>query len=158
MSGTDSEAALRRLMDKDEIRDLLCRYALYSDSNDKEALATLFVEDCVIDYGPKLGKREGRQSFFTKRIAPVKIHHTSHHSANVLISFEGPDRASVISSLYAWHNLDGYPNGEVWGQYHDVVVRTPSGWLIQSRTIKHAGARDFPAGPDGHYMVDWKED
>ena len=79
-------------------------------------------------------------------------------SANVLIAFDGPDRASVISSLYAWHNLDGYPNGEVWGQYHDVVVRTPSGWLIQSRTIKHAGARDFPADPEGHYMVDWKED
>jgi ketosteroid isomerase-like protein len=153
-----ASAELQRLIDKDQIRDLLYKYSLYSDSNDKEALADLFVEDCVIDYGPQLGKREGRASFFTKRISPVKIHHTSHHNANILITFDGPDRATVISSLYAWHNLDGYPNGEVWGQYHDVVVRTPDGWLIESRTIKNAGARDFPAGPDGHYMVDWKED
>jgi hypothetical protein len=30
---------------------------------------------------------------------------TSHHNANVLVKFEGDDRAVVRTSVYAWHQM-----------------------------------------------------
>ncbi len=47
-----SAAALQRLLDKDEIIDLVHRYSYCVDHRLYDDVVELFTEDCVVDYGP----------------------------------------------------------------------------------------------------------
>jgi hypothetical protein len=59
---------------------------------------------------------------------------TSHHNANVLIVFDTDDRATVRTSVYAWHLTPAETASQIWGHYHDIAVRTAEGWKLQERT------------------------
>ena len=54
---SDEQAALRRLVDKDEIVDLVHRYSYGVDHRLYDEVAELFTEDCVVDYGPAFALR-----------------------------------------------------------------------------------------------------
>ena len=62
--GDDIQQAVRRLVDVDEIVDLVHRYSYYVDHKFYDNLVGLFTEDCVIDYGPWVGppRRAARRS------------------------------------------------------------------------------------------------
>jgi hypothetical protein len=68
---------------------------------------------------------------------------TSHHNANVLVTFDGDDRATVHTSLYAWHHTSQDTTPRVWGYYDDVAVRTPDGWRLAERRLRVAGNEDW---------------
>lgn len=143
----DLTRTVRRLADKDEIVDLVHRYSYLVDHRMHDELAELFTEDCVVDYGPGVGPvvngrvafrrllgpsgplAEGRQGFVV----------TSHHNANVLIEFDGDDRALVRTSIYAWHRTPDEQTPQMWGYYHDVAVRTAGGWRLAERQLRVAG-------------------
>ena len=77
---------------------------------------------------------------------------TSHHNANVLVSFDDDDRATVLTSLYAWHETTDGVHPRVWGYYHDVAVRTPEGWRLAERVLRVAGNEGWPV--DWHPLLD----
>ena len=58
---------------------------------------------------------------------------TSHHNSNVLVTFEDADRASVRTSVYAWHQRADGRTPRLWRYYHDSVVRLPEEWRIAQR-------------------------
>jgi hypothetical protein len=68
---------------------------------------------------------------------------TSHHNANVLVTFEDADKATVLTSVYAWHEQADGINPKLWGYYHDSVVRTPEGWRIATRQLRVLGVEDW---------------
>ena len=68
---------------------------------------------------------------------------TSHHNANVLVKFDAADRASVRTSVYAWHQRTDGATPQLWGYYHDTVVRHPDRWRIASRKLRVLGVEDF---------------
>jgi hypothetical protein len=131
--------ALQQLLDKDEIVDLVHRYSYFVDHDRGDDVVALFTEDCVLDYGPGMrlpvravfgGERaDGRPGFVV----------TSHHNANVLVMFEGHDRAVVRTSVHAWHEMSDGAAPMLWGYYHDVVVRTSEGWRFSERVLRVAG-------------------
>jgi hypothetical protein len=162
MTDGDFEQKLQRLIDKDEIVDLVHRYSYCVDHRLHDQVIELFIEDCVVDYGPGFGPpirgREalltflggGRQSTGTR----PGFQALSHHNANVLVTFEGDDRACLRTSLYAWHKTMEGETPQLWGYYHDVAVRTSMGWQFASRQIRVAGQQGFaiewlPLGEDG---------
>ncbi len=64
MTGDEIEMAIRRLLDKDEIVDLVHRYSHCVDHKLYDELYDLFTEDCVVDYGPGVGPvMHGRTAF-----------------------------------------------------------------------------------------------
>ena len=142
------EAQVRRLIDKDEIVDLVHKYSFLIDHR-RDELLDLFTDDCTIDYGPGVGPvirgREALARFRAERTADDSggFEATSHHNANVLVTFDDADRATVMTSLYAWHKATDGPNPRVWGYYHDVVVRTPEGWRFADRKLRIVGQEDF---------------
>ncbi|MBL7493339.1 nuclear transport factor 2 family protein [Frankia sp. AgB1.9] len=144
----DSERALRRLLDKDEIVDLVHRYSYLVDHRLHDQLADLFTEDCVVDYGPAVGPaRHGRpalRAMFGDSTDPRGFLATSHHNANVLVTFDGNDRAVVLTSVYAWHQAPQGATPRVWGYYHDVAVRTVDGWRLAERQLRVAGTEHWP--------------
>lgn len=146
-------ATVQKLVDQDEITRLLYDYANLIDLNETDQLLALFTPDCHIAYGPDHGadgidayretlqsERFGVGAFFAG---------TSHHVSNVVIDFVDADTARVRSALYAWHKYNRErPDGVVMGQYHDIVVRTPDGWRIKRRELKHAGTENYHAKGD----------
>jgi hypothetical protein len=49
---SDEVAAIERLIAKDEIIDLVHRYSYCVDHRLYDEVVELFIEDCVVDYGP----------------------------------------------------------------------------------------------------------
>jgi ketosteroid isomerase-like protein len=144
MTADELEKAVRRLLDKDAIVDLVHEYSHCVDRKRYDELVGLFTEDCVVDYGPGMGPpRHGRASLRAMFGDGGRFVATSHHNANVLVDFDGDDRASVRTSLYAWHEAPDGGHPRVWGCYHDVVVRTPDRWRIAQRQLRVAGSEGF---------------
>lgn len=143
-------ATVQRLVDEGEIKRILFEYAFHLDAADPEKMIPLFTPDLYIAYGPSHGaegadayletlsnERTGIAAFFGG---------TSHHVSNVVIDFVDADTAHVRSVLYAYHKYNRErPDGIVYGQYHDIVVRTPEGWKIKRRELKHAGTEQYHA-------------
>ncbi|MCW2672451.1 MAG: hypothetical protein JWP14_1040 [Frankiales bacterium] len=146
-------ATVQKLVDQGDIARVLYDYANFLDLNETEQLLALFTGDCHIAYGPEHGAdgvdayretlesdRFGVGAFFAG---------TSHHVSNVVIDFVDDNTASVRSVLYAWHKYNrDRPDGVVMGQYHDILVRTPEGWRIKRRELKHAGTESYHAKGD----------
>jgi hypothetical protein len=148
----ERDPALQRLLDKDAIIDLVHRYSYCVDHKLHDEIPELFTENCVVDYGPGLapplhGRAELR-ALFGDDHAPTRARPgfvaTSHHNANVLVSFDGDDRAIVLTSLYAWHETTDGAHPRVWGYYHDVALRTSEGWRLAERVLRVAGNEDWP--------------
>jgi hypothetical protein len=68
---------------------------------------------------------------------------TSHHNANVLITFDDDDHTTVRTSVYAWHRQADGPTPRLWGYYHDALVRLAQGWRIATRQLRVLGVEDW---------------
>jgi ketosteroid isomerase-like protein len=146
----DLERTVRRLVDKDEIVDLVHRYSHLVDHRRYDEVAGLFTDDCEVDYGIGGGEPiRGRDALAATFGAMADSRHgfaaTSHHNANVLVTFEGDDRASVRTSVYAWHQAPDGTTPRIWGWYYDVVARTAEGWRLAVRQLRVTGNEGWPA-------------
>ncbi|GAA4535113.1 nuclear transport factor 2 family protein [Pseudonocardia xishanensis] len=146
-------ATVQRLADKDEITQVLFDYAHHLDHNEPKALVALFIPDCHISYGGEHGADGAEAYLATLEHEKFGIGGffagTSHHVSNVVIAFTDDDTATVRSQVYAWHRYNRErPDGIVMGQYHDVFVRTPEGWKIARRELKHVGTENYHAKGD----------
>lgn len=144
MNTKSSDQKVEQLIAEAEIRRLIYDYAFHLDMNHTKELADLFVEDCVVVYGPNFGA-EGREAY-AKTLEGVGSYFvaTSHHVSNIVIDFTDKDAAKVRTILYAWHRYSRErPDSHVWGQYHDEVVRIDGQWLFKSRELRTTGAKDF---------------
>jgi hypothetical protein len=141
----DETASIRRLIDKDWIVDLVHEYSYRVDHRLHDEVVDLFTEDCVVDYGPGVAPVRSRaklREMFGHQDGRFAA--TSHHNANVLVTFDGADRASVRTAVYAWHKRSDGATPRVWGYYHDTVVRLPEGWRIAHRQLRVLGVEDWP--------------
>jgi hypothetical protein len=140
----DDAAAFQRLLDKDQIIDLVHRYSYCVDHQLCEAVVDLFTEDCVVDYGPSwppVHSSSGLRRMFAHPDSGYAA--TSHHNANILVTFEDLNHASVCTSVYAWHQRADGTTPRLWGYYHDSVVRLPEGWRIAVRQLRALGTEDW---------------
>jgi hypothetical protein len=140
----DDAVALQRLVDKDQIIDLVHRYSYCVDHRLYDEVAALFTDDCVADFGPTwppVRTRAGLRRMFGQNNGGFVA--TSHHNANVLVTFEDLHHASVSTSVYAWHRRADGTTPRLWGYYHDSVVRLPEGWRIAARQLRALGSEDW---------------
>ena len=141
-----TENALRRLLDRREIEDLVYAYCRHFDRNEPELVAALFTDDATVDYGPEFPTIVGADAIGSTIAVGLErtFAATSHHVSNLQIEFEGADAARGLTYLYAWHRYrDGSPDGELWGCYEHRFARTAGGWRIASLVLRAAGTRDF---------------
>jgi hypothetical protein len=128
---------------------------------DHRAMAALFTEDCTTDYGPVTGgERHGRAAVEAWLTGIHRFARTSHHLSNVQVAFDGPDRATGVCYVLAWHRFPataGVPDGWLFARYLDVYRRTSEGWRIHERREVMHGDVDMARawtyldrlGPDG---------
>jgi ketosteroid isomerase-like protein len=140
------EEIVRELADRLAIAELIHAYCLHFDDNRPAEVAALFADDAIVDYGPELPTIVGSEALAASIAVGLAetFAATSHHVSNIQVRFEGPDAATAITYLYAWHRYrDGSPDGELWGRYHHRFVRTPAGWRIAELVLRAAGTKDF---------------
>jgi ketosteroid isomerase-like protein len=142
----DDARTLEGLLDKAEIADVIHAYCFHFDRAEAEEVLALFTPDATVDYGPDVETMTGVEALramVTRGLAEF-FAATSHHVSNIVIRFDGPDRAQSVSYLYAWHRyVDGRPDSELWGQYHHDFRREAGRWRIARLRLCAAGAKDF---------------
>jgi 3-phenylpropionate/cinnamic acid dioxygenase small subunit len=149
----DEAGALQRLIDKDQVIDLVHRYSYCVDHRLYDEVVELFTEDCVVDFGPTWPPVQSRASLRRMFGQPDgAFAATSHHNANVLVTFEDLHHASVRTSVYAWHQRADGTTPRLWGYYHDSVVRLAEGWRIAERQLRALGTEDWDV--EMHSAVD----
>jgi hypothetical protein len=131
--------------DKEQIAEVLIRYATGIDFKDWALLRTCWTEDVDVDYG-EVGQYSGADAITGLM---EQLHNamgpTYHRLTNFAINVDG-DRATARSYVHAV--LQAIPDDaaswvEALGHYDDEFVRTSDGWRIARRTANiarvHAG-------------------
>ncbi len=132
--------------DRQDISDLLIRYATGIDRRDWPLFRTVFTDDCVLDYG-EIGTWNGVDevaAFMEK--AHAMAGHTMHRITNHVIAVNG-DRAearSYIDGLIM--SPDNVSGVNAIGYYDDDVVRTADGWRIARRRFTPVRVSPFGGG------------
>lgn len=119
-------------------------YSYHLDMNQPEAMTALFTDDCEVSYAPNFGASgieaykktlDGIGTFFRA---------TSHHNSNIVIDFVSDTEANVRSVVLAIHRYTKErPDGILYGQYFDTVVKTAEGWKFRRRELRTTMTTDY---------------
>lgn len=119
--------------DRQDIADLLLRYATGIDRRDWPLFRTVFTDDCELDYG-EIGVWSGVDAVteFMQQ-AHAMVGHTLHRLTNQVIALDGDtaDARSYVDALIMVADNTSGVNGI--GYYDDQIVRTDAGWRIARR-------------------------
>ena len=130
------EAALREVLDRAAIRDVLVRYAHGVDRRDLDAVAACFTPDAA--YKGSLGEGSIDVALTALRERMGQYASTMHFLGNQLIELAG-DSATSETYAIAYHQLqleDGRKNMAVGVRYLDSLRRTDQGWRICRREVQ----------------------
>ena len=139
------EQLVRRLADRVDILETMYAYCRHADQLNGDAMADLFVADCVANFIPggeetMLRGQAALRSFLNGALGGTVS--GSHHIANAELVFETPDRAILHCYMYSWQRFTGFPvtsDCHRWGRYENRFVRTPEGWRMDRLQLLSAG-------------------
>ena len=119
--------------ERQDIADLLVRYATGIDRRDWPLFRTVFTGDCELDYG-EIGAWKGVDAVagFMEQ-AHAMAGHTLHRLTNLAITVDGDTataRSYIDGLIMAADNQSGV---NAVGYYDDEIIRTPDGWRIARR-------------------------
>ena len=134
----------QQLEEQRAIERMMFDYSYHLDMNHPAELAALFVEDCEVSYAPNFGAQgmeaykktlDGIGSFFKG---------TSHHNSNIVVDFVSDTEADVRSIVLAIHRyVRERPDGILYGQYFDKVVKVDGQWMFKRRELRTAMTTDY---------------
>ena len=130
---------VRLATDRVAIQELTASYMWALGDRDWGAWRRVFVDDAHLDYstaGGPVGDVATAAAWLESTLSGFAA--VVGHGADVVVRFDGDDRASVRSHYRMTMKLDGDPPTriEAIGWYADVVVRTATGWRIAER-VEH---------------------
>jgi len=130
------------LIDRQEVDDLLIRYATAVDTKDWDLYETCFTQDAFIDYesaGGIKGKLPEVRAWLEKTLVMFPM--TQHVVCNRVVEIDG-DRGTARSVFYNPMGLPQEDTGQILffdgGYYNDQLVRTQDGWKISQRIEESA--------------------
>ena len=120
---------------RQDVADVLVRYATGIDRRDWGLFRTCFTDDCEADYG-EIGVWHGVDEITEwMRVVHEACGHTLHRITNVAVS---PGDDGVVARSYVEALVLGPDNGagvRATGFYDDELVDTRDGWRIARRTF-----------------------
>lgn len=132
-STTDDELRLmvQRLLDRQELSDLLARYGRYIDDRDLANLADLFTSDAEFDSreGPVQG-RDAVLGYYRSQLSTYTV--TYHYPHSQTVEFTGANDAKGVVQAHAELAIGG--QGVIIGlRYHDTYHRENGHWRFRTR-------------------------
>ena len=125
--------------DRLEIHELPGRYGDIIDDRDWDRLGTIFTDDAVFDLTDLGAPRLEGLAAIRKFMADDAEHPRTHTMTNIYVN-ETDDGVELKFRILAL--LGGGKVGTA--SYHDLVVKTPDGWRVQDRMLKHTARRCIP--------------
>lgn len=120
---------------RQDVADVLVRYASGIDRRDWDRFRTCFTDDCAADYGA-IGAWSGADAI-TDWMQQVhdQCGHTMHRITNqdVRPTGDGVSARSYVEAIVM--GADNQAGVRVDGYYDDELVRTDDGWKIARRTF-----------------------
>lgn len=126
-----------RTRDRQEIEELVHRYAWALCDRDWTAWQQVFAPDARVDYstaGGVVGTPAEALGWLEASLGGFDV--SMNHTANLVVDFDDDDDRARARSLYRMTmRLPGDPPTylEASGWYHDLLVRTGEGWRIAER-------------------------
>lgn len=152
--GNDDKDDPRVVRDKNEITELLFRYARACDSQDHELLRSVFTEDAVLDFTSAGHHVAGRDEMIPHLITALRqVSWCQHVISNIEIDLNG-DRADVRAMFFTPMRLPGMAEPSCCGgNYYHEVVRTPDGWKSRKFAEDNKWFVNRPSAPKAKLMV-----
>lgn len=132
------ERKLRRLEDREAIRELVARYGFVIDDRDMEGIGELFHPDARFrsrDGGLDAQGREAVLDQFRDRFSVLGI--TNHFTHDQIITFENDDRARGLVNSHAEVVYKGKAMLAAL-RYSDIYVRDKGKWVFSDRLLSFA--------------------
>lgn len=144
--------ALQRLIDKDEIRDLMARYARGVDRGDWDLVREVYHKDAYDDHGDYKGGLDGFVEFARSRTGGAT--QVMHFLGECLIEFASPTVAVAETYFFTAHTLGpdaqkaygaksqgGPVQISQYGRYADRVEKRDGVWRIAFRYVVFESTR-----------------
>jgi hypothetical protein len=151
MSSDADQAALRDLLDRTAIREVLFRYCRAADRCDEELMRSCYHPDALDQHGRFGGAAEDFVSWVI-RVQRTTSLTTQHAISNVVIDLAGPV-AWAESAFMATHvrpAADGFDEPFIetfWGRYADRFEQRAGRWAIACREVAHDWSERRACGP-----------
>jgi ketosteroid isomerase-like protein len=136
MDTAASDARLRELLDREELRELIYAYCSAVDRHDFERLRTLYHPDATDHHGRLF---QGPAGAFIEALPailePMEI--VSHNVTNVSLKLDG-NRGEGEVGFFAFHRIrtpDGAQDMLLGGRYADRYERRAGLWKIAHRAV-----------------------
>ena len=124
---------------RNEVQDLISRYAWAADSGDVEGYVGCFTKDGVFaikDVEPVVGEEAIRTFYQGARKRRVDAGQRTHHIMSNLVVAESTDGATAQSYLtLITREPDGSTGVERGGEYQDILVKVDGRWLFAERSL-----------------------
>ncbi len=132
---------LRELLEVEKIRRLKQLYSHLMDSGQIDALANIFTEDAICEFGPEYGNWIGRETIRSNYHDVFKGQnkfHAMHHCTNHWVDLIGPTSAtgrSYLLDVVTTTPAEAQPI--VWfGVYDEEYQKVDQHWLIKRCTLQ----------------------
>ena len=144
MSETGQMSALDRIVEERAIERVLSDYAYYLDMNMPGEMTKLFVDDCEVSYAPNFGAKGIEEYKKTLDGIGTFFKGTSHHNSGTVIDFVSPTEARTRTVVLAIHRYTKErPDGILYGQYHDTLVKVDGHWKFKTRELRTTMTTDY---------------
>ena len=132
MSAATAGRALR-----DEVEDLVIRYATAIDLRDWDLFRTVFADDAHIDYGPLMGTWDDADTFTAfMRDAHAGAGRSIHRMTNIVVTPGEPVTARTYGDSLILDAADETTGDHGAAAYDDTFVRTGDGLKISRRVTR----------------------
>jgi ketosteroid isomerase-like protein len=155
---SDLEAQVQHLLDRQEIRDCVNRYARALDRHDDELLASVFHPDAIDNHGPWIG---GRAEFVQwanhecHRHLDAHMHHLTTHTCEI----DGHVAHTETYVEFVHRYRDGKTVLVGGGRYLDRLEKRDGGWRIAVRRLvmdyRYTVDGSVFGDPDGYPNGTW---
>jgi 3-phenylpropionate/cinnamic acid dioxygenase small subunit len=131
---------------RQDVAELLVRYATGIDRRDWTLLRSCFTDDCIADYGDVGRWNGGEEITAWMQRTHEPLGHTLHCITNQAVASEGETvtARSYVDALIL--GPDSRRGVQAQGYYDDVVVRTDDGWKIARRRYTMVRMHVFEPG------------
>lgn len=140
------EKNLQKLIDREEIRDLVNRFSAYEDRRMWDEAANCFTEDGEFDEtavgGPIASGREGIRAFFKDQIDP-SMTFLAHYTTGHVITDLGDDNAKGFFNCFFEGGLHDGRVVKVHSYLEDVYAKVNGVWLFKSHKVLLYAPRFF---------------
>jgi hypothetical protein len=129
--------AMQRLLDKQEIAEVLYRRARAGDRGDAELAHACYHPGAT----ERHGMFDGEAADFIDRVSFTRpkpgspIRGMQHLITNILVDFSGPDEAFVESQHVAYCQMSNGTDAAIGGRYLDRFARRGGRWAITHRDV-----------------------